>query len=75
MNRIQTFREEARLSQSQLGAACGWGKTSQSRVSNYENDVRTPSLDDMRAIVSALSNSGVECSLDDVFPPKKGHAA
>lgn len=75
MNRIQEYREKAGLNQEQLGRKCGWSSTAQSRISNYEHGKRTPSLDDMRMIVCALNDSGVECSIDDLFPPQKHSAA
>lgn len=75
MNSIQKHREQAGVSQEQLGNRCGWGNKSQSRISNYETGKRTPSLEDMRLIVSALNNSGVECSIDDLFPPRSESAA
>lgn len=71
MNRIQEYRERAGLSQEQLGQKCGWSSAAQSRISNYEHGKRTPSLNDMRTIVSALNASGVGCSVDDLFPPTK----
>ena len=70
MNRIRTYREQAGLSQEQLGLACGWGSRAQGRVSNYETEKRTPSLGDLRLIVAALNNSDVSCSIDDVYPPQ-----
>lgn len=69
-NQIRLYREKSGLSQGQLAEACGWGDKAQSRISNYEKETRTPSLDDMRAIVGALRFAGVECSLDDLFPPQ-----
>lgn len=65
MNRIRETREGARISQATLHRRLGW---KQSRLANYESGARTPSLDDSRAIVAALNELGVSCSLGDVFP-------
>lgn len=68
MNKIQYWREQAKLTQAQLSSLCGWqGK--QSRISNYESGLRTPDVNDCRVIVAALNKSGASCTLDDVFPP------
>ena len=66
MNQISKFRKQGGLSQQTLASKVGWG---QSRLANYEVNTRTPSLSDSRRIVSALNELGVDCSLDDVFPP------
>lgn len=66
MNRIREVREKAELKQVQLYEKLKWP---QSRLSNYENGLRTPSLDDARLIVAALNELGSTCLLDEVFPP------
>ncbi|QEY75129.1 XRE family transcriptional regulator [Pseudomonas denitrificans (nom. rej.)] len=53
--RIAYYRKLRGLSQGALAKACGW--SSQSRVGNYETDVRRPSFDDVRAMAKALSVS------------------
>ncbi|WP_080078065.1 transcriptional regulator, partial [Salmonella enterica] len=53
-------------------SAIGWG---QSRIANYELNIRTPSLSDCRSIVEGLKKLGCKCSLDDVFPPSESKAA
>lgn len=65
MNRIREIREDAEISQAALHRHLGW---KQSRLANYESGARTPSLDDSRAIVSALNELGAPCTLGDVFP-------
>lgn len=50
---IKKARKLAKLNQTELGVACGWGDESQTRVSNYENDRREPTLDDLRVIARA----------------------
>ncbi len=50
--RIAHYRKQAEMSQAALAKACGWA--SQSRIGNYEKDVREPSLDDIELIANAL---------------------
>jgi phage repressor protein C with HTH and peptisase S24 domain len=50
---IKKYRLAAGLSQPKLAKLCGW--ESQSRISNYETEVRSPSIDDLRTIASALN--------------------
>ncbi|HDT4262249.1 TPA: helix-turn-helix transcriptional regulator [Enterobacter kobei] len=50
MNNIAKQRKEIGVSQAALASAIGWG---QSRIANYELNIRTPSLSDCRSIVSA----------------------
>lgn len=68
-NRISELRRTARPCIAQLALAdqLGW---SQGRLSNYEAGRRVPGLAECRAIVHGLNALGVECSLDDVFPPE-----
>lgn len=54
-SRIKHFRKARRMSQAALADACGW--SSQSRVGNYESDIRQPSLDDLDLLASALGIS------------------
>lgn len=65
MNRIAQMRAKGQITQVALAETLGW---SQGRLSNYEANRRVPSLVDSRAIVAALKTSGVECTLEDVFP-------
>ena len=67
MNQIAAHRRKARLGQRQLYELLGW---SQPRLGNYERGTRTPGLAESRAITAALNKLGVDCSLDDVFPPE-----
>ncbi|GEA08513.1 hypothetical protein KUL42_32740 [Alteromonas sp. KUL42] len=68
MNNLKEFREKAQLTCNHLAALCNWKRGT--RVSNYENEIRIPSLDDCRKIVFALNRKGVYCTLDMVFPPR-----
>lgn len=55
--RIKTARIAAGLSsQLKLAEACGW--ESASRIGNYEQDTREPSLEDLRLIAKAVEASG-----------------
>jgi putative transcriptional regulator len=72
MNKISAVRNDARITQAQLGAALGW---SQGRISNYESGTRVPGLADSRRIVAALNQLGAACTLDDVFPPEEEQGA
>lgn len=67
MNLISHYRKKANISQVALAQHLGWN---QPRLANYESNLRTPSLEDSRLIVGALKSLGVNCSLDDVFPPQ-----
>ncbi|MCH8530337.1 MAG: helix-turn-helix domain-containing protein [Saccharospirillum sp.] len=68
MNNLRTYRQLANLTQRELGEACGF-KAAQARVGQYENGRTIPALSMCRHIISVLNEFGVECSLDDVFPP------
>ncbi|WP_353844110.1 helix-turn-helix transcriptional regulator [Alteromonas sp. AO-Serp] len=69
MNNLKQYREEANLTCNDLAALCNWKRGS--RVSNYEQGIRIPTLDDCRKLVFAINRQGVYCTLDMVFPPRK----
>ena len=73
MTRLTDYREKTGLTQKQFAIECGWGKA-QGRIGNYESGRRQPVINDMRLIVSTLQRLGVNCVLDDVFPPKDSAA-
>ena len=50
--RIAYFRKRAELSQKDLAILCGW--SSQTRISNYENETRSPSIEDVSVIAMVL---------------------
>lgn len=54
--RIKAARMAAGLSQASLAEACGWD--SASRVGNYEQDKREPSLSDLRLIAQKVAIGG-----------------
>jgi putative transcriptional regulator len=69
MNHLKQLREKAGLSRGELALAIGL-KTA-GAIEHYEADRRAPPLDKAHRIVSTLNSKGVECVLDDVFPPPK----
>lgn len=66
MNNFTQQQKKIGVSQAVLVSAIGWG---QSRIANYELNIRTPSLNDCRSIIAGLEKLGCLCYLDDVFPP------
>lgn len=69
MNPLKQFREQVGMSRGELAIAVGLQTAG--AIEHYEADRRTPPLPTARKIVSILNTKGVECSLDDVFPPPK----
>lgn len=69
MNKIKTYRKKIKVTQEELGQ-CAFPDSigSQSRVANYENCRRTPSIQDAYAIVRALKMLGSTADFIDVFP-------
>lgn len=65
MNNLAKARESIGITQKQLANAVGWN---QSRIANYELNIRRPSLDDARRIIKSLNEFGANVSLDAVFP-------
>jgi len=53
-HRIREEREKSGLTQPQLAEACGW--ESQGRISNYENGLREPKLEDLKHIRNYAQN-------------------
>ena len=54
---IKQFRKLAGLTQAELADACGWGADAQNRVSNYERDIREPTLADLGLMAKAMGVS------------------
>jgi putative transcriptional regulator len=67
MNKIAFFRRSVGLTQKNLAMACDW--SSQSRIAQYENEDRTPNIDDCKKIANALNGKGLRLTLEDIFPP------
>lgn len=67
MNLISDYRKKNKIKATTLADELGWGK---SRLSNYETGSRGVCINDAQLIVSALNNLGVNCTLNDVFPPQ-----
>jgi phage repressor protein C with HTH and peptisase S24 domain len=51
-SRIKRLRKQKRISQKALAEVCGW--SSQSRIGNYESDLREPNLMDLALLAPAL---------------------
>lgn len=64
--RIKHLRKTAGLSQQALAEACGW--SSQSRIGNYESDLREPSLADLLLLAPALGVSIAELAGSEALP-------
>ena len=67
MNNIKELRDKAGKTQSDLAAELG---ITQGAVAHYEKSRRKPGLDTCRKIVSVINRWGVQCSINDVFPPE-----
>lgn len=65
MNKLQKYRKKTKRSQAEFAKELGWG---QSRIGNYEVNVREPNISAAQKIVSKLNELGVTCSLEEVFP-------
>ena len=65
MNNIAHERKKLGLTQQEFAEVLGWG---QSRIGNYESNLRKPKLKDCRCIVAAFNRLGIQCTLDDIFP-------
>ena len=74
MNQIKVFRNKRtpKITQDQLADQIGYKKK---RLANYETLYRTPKITNCQAIVKGLNELGVNCTLDDVFPPEQSEAA
>lgn len=57
-SRIKRLRKQKGFSQKQLAEECGW--SSQSRIGNYESDLREPNLTDLTLLAPALGVSVAE---------------
>ena len=78
-SRIKRLRKQKRISQKALAEACGW--SSQSRVGNYESNLRQPNLTDLTLLAPALgvsladlllganSQQIIESALTSIDPP------
>lgn len=66
--RIRWIRKRAHLTQPELASRCGWD--SQSRISMYERDVRTPSTRDLQKIASVTGGDMTWLATGDGQPFK-----
>ena len=67
MNNIKVLRERAGKTQSDLAAELG---ITQGAVAHYEKSRRIPGFDTCRKIASVINRWGIDCSINDVFPPE-----
>lgn len=72
MSALTLARKKAGLTQQQLAVIVG---ITQAAIGHYEKLRRTPGLADSRRIVAALNDHGVDCTLDEVFPPEQEQGA
>lgn len=63
-NRIKVLREERRISQTTLGELCGWDRP-QTRISNYEKDLRTPKPEDALVLAKVLHSTAAYIMFGD----------
>lgn len=67
---LREFRKKAGLSQVELADLVGWGgPAGQRRISYIETSKAQVRLEDCRQLVSALNTAGIDCTIDEVFPP------
>lgn len=69
MNNMKRIRRAVRLTQNQLASMVG---STQGAISHYETGRRKPSLELSRDIAQAFSSTGIDASIDDVFPYQAG---
>ena len=65
MNNLKDLREKAGLTQEMLAIKV---KKTKASISNYETGFRTPTIKDAQKIAIAISDAGIACSVDDLFP-------
>lgn len=52
-DRLKKARENASLTQGELGERCGW-KAAQTRIANYESNEREPTLEDIQKMAREI---------------------
>ncbi len=73
MTGLVGLRKQAGVTQGELGLAAG---LSQAAVSSIERGrSKTTSVDIAQRLTRALNGLGVQCSIDDIFPPEQDQAA
>lgn len=73
MSRLVEYRQRAGFTQNELALAAG---LTQGAITHLESGrTKSPEIITLRNIVSALNERGVECSVDDIFPPDQHQAA
>lgn len=67
MNKIKYYRKRINITQKKLAQALN---ISQGAISHYESGKRDVDLETCRKIADFFVNTGVDTSIDDIFPPK-----
>lgn len=68
MSALAGYRKQAGLTQGELAEAAG---LTQGAITHLESGrTRSPEIATLRKIVRALGDRGVDCSVDDIFPPE-----
>ena len=68
MNKIKYYRKKINITQENLAQALN---ISQGAISHYESGKRDVDLETCRKIAGFFVISGVNTSIDDIFPPKQ----
>ncbi len=73
MSNLAEFRKRAGWTQVELALAAG---LTQGAIAHLESGrTRSPEVRTVRKVVSALCGRGVDCTVDDIFPPEQDAAA
>ncbi|HAK1937783.1 TPA: helix-turn-helix transcriptional regulator [Salmonella enterica] len=68
MNRLKELRQLAGMTQTELAEAMG---LSQGAIAHYEKGFRGMKAMRIQKLLGILSEKGVACTFEDVFPSKK----
>jgi len=70
---LAEYRKRANLTQGELALAAG---LTQGAITHIESGrTSSPEIITLRKIAAALIEHGVDCSVDDIFPPDQEQAA
>lgn len=70
MNNLRVYRQKTELSGNKFSKKV---KLSSPTINNIENGKKKPSLNTAYRIVKELNTLGVECSIEQVFPPTEDY--
>lgn len=68
MNRLKELRQLAGMTQTELAEAMG---LSQGAIAHYEKGFRGMKAMSIQKLLRILSEKGVDCTFEDVFPSQK----